>query len=399
MVQFLSNKNILLGVTGSIAAYKSADLVRRLREQGAVVRVVMTENAKRFITPLTMQAVSGNPIHEDLFDVRAEAAMGHIELARWADAIIVAPATADFVARLATGQADDLLTTLCLATEAPIALAPAMNQRMWKHTLTQTNLQALQQKAIQIFEPGEGSQACGDIGPGRMMEVLDIVKKVAGLFSNDFLSGINILITAGPTHETIDPIRYITNGSSGKMGYALAEAAREAGANVTLVSGPVHLTAPMHVKQIDVVSAEEMYHAVLNCVDDCDIFFSVAAVGDYRCETIAKEKIHKKTETLSLVLQRNPDILTEVAKRANRPFIVGFVAETENLLENAQLKKQQKNVDIMVANQVAHGRGMGSDENEVIVLTAACEINLPHASKHKIARELIKIIAEEFKKT
>ena len=263
MVRNLANKRILLGVTGSIAAYKSADLVRRLRDAGAIVRVAMTENAKRFITPLTMQAVSGFPVHDELFDLQAEAAMGHIELARWADVVLVAPATADFMARLAHGNADDLLTTLCLATRAPIAVAPAMNQGMWKHTLTQENLQVLQQKNIRILGPAEGSQACGDTGFGRMIEPVEIVEKVSDIFTTGAMAGLTVLVTAGPTHEAIDPVRFITNGSSGKMGYALAEAACEAGANVTLISGPTMLAAPARVEVIPVVTAQEMYEAVM----------------------------------------------------------------------------------------------------------------------------------------
>lgn len=395
---FLAHKHILLGVTGSIAAYKSADLVRRLREVGAVVRVAMTDNAKRFITPLTMQAVSGHPVHDDLFDVQAEAAMGHIELARWADLVLVAPASADFMARLAHGHANDLLTTLCLATSAPIVLAPAMNQGMWKHTLTQENLQALQQKNIQVLATAEGSQACGDVGPGRLLEPKEIVEKVNQLFSSSILAGCRLLITAGPTHEAIDPVRYITNGSSGKMGYALAQAAVAAGAAVTLVSGPVHLPRPAHIDTISVVNAEEMYTAVMRKIAECDIFLAVAAVADYRCQTIAKQKIHKQAANLSLTLERNPDIVSAVAQLKSKPFIVGFAAETEDVLQQAQAKRQRKNMDMIIANRVAEGVGIGSDENEVIVIDAEKEVFIPAIHKHKLARKLIEMIAEEFKK-
>ena len=398
MALFLANKRILLGVTGSIAAYKSADLVRRLREVGATVRVAMTENAKRFITPLTMQAVSGYPVHEELFDVHAEAAMGHIELARWADAVLVAPATADFMARLANGNADDLLTTLCLATPAPIALAPAMNQGMWKHTLTQDNLQALKQKGTRILGPTEGSQACGDVGPGRMIEPAEIVEKVSTLFSTGTLSGLRVLVTAGPTHEAIDPVRFMTNGSSGKMGYALAEAAREAGANVTLISGPVSIAKPLHIECVPVVTAQDMYDTVMRKVAEYDIFLAVAAVSDYRSQAIAEQKIHKNEYATQLTLERNPDIVSSVGQLPDKPFIVGFAAETENVVAQAQAKRKRKQMDMIIANRVGKGRGMGSDDNAVTLLTADSEVTLPLTSKRKLARQLIAMIANEFKK-
>jgi phosphopantothenoylcysteine decarboxylase / phosphopantothenate---cysteine ligase len=397
-MQFLANKRILLGVTGSIAAYKSADLVRRLRESGAVVRVAMTENAKRFITPLTMQAVSGFPVHEDLFDLQAEAAMGHIELARWADVVLVAPASADFMARLAQGEANDLLTTLCLATHAPIALAPAMNQGMWQHALTQENRESLLQKGVHLFGPDEGSQACGEVGPGRMMQPLDIIEKLNTLFSTGALAGQRVLITAGPTHEAIDPVRFISNGSSGKMGYALAEAALEAGATVTLISGPVSLPAPDHIKTLSVVSAEDMYDSVMRNIAECDIFLAVAAVGDYRCDTISEQKIHKNAEALQLNLRRNPDIVASVGQLLSKPFIVGFAAETEQLVPQAIAKREQKNMDMIIANRVDVGLGMGSDENEVIVIGANTQTHLPPMTKPKLARELISMMADEFKK-
>lgn len=393
---FLSNKRILLGVTGSIAAYKSPDLVRRLREGLAEVRVVMTENAKRFITPLTMQAVSGNPVHEELFDLHAEAAMGHIELARWADMIIIAPATADFMARLAIGQADDLLTTLCLATKAPIAIAPAMNQGMWKHTLTQDNLQALKQKQVAIYGPVAGSQACGDEGFGRMLDPIEIVKKMRANFATGCLAGLRVLVTAGPTHEAIDPVRFISNGSSGKMGYALAEAAREAGAKVTLVSGPVNITKPLEVEYISVISAQEMYAAVMRNIMEYDIFLSVAAVSDYRCHEIAEQKIHKKDAVMQLVLERNPDIVSTVSQLPKKPFIVGFAAETEKVIANAKAKRQQKRMDMIIANQVGDDIGMGSDENAVTVIGSQAEVTLPSTTKSKLARQLVDIIAKEY---
>ena len=398
MEQHLFNKQIILGVTGGIAAYKSADLVRRLREVGASVRVVMTANAKEFITPLTMQAVSGNPVHDDLFDLHAEAAMGHIELARWADLILIAPASADFMARLVNGEADDLLTTLCLATTAPIALAPAMNQAMWKNTQTAANVQALAQKKIQLFGPGEGDQACGDVGPGRMLEPLEIVARVKNMFSTGSLSGRRVLITAGPTREAIDPVRYISNASSGKMGYALAQAAREAGAQVTLVTGPVQLEKPTRVNCIDVTSSQEMLDVVLANVTGADVFLAVAAVADYRCKTIAPQKIAKKADEITLVLERNPDIVTTVAQLDQRPFVVGFAAETENLLAHAREKLQKKKLDMIIANEVGHAEtGIGSDENAVTVLWRDQQKEFTRMHKQKLARELIELIAAELK--
>lgn len=396
MKQRLANKQVLLGVTGGIAAYKSADLVRRLRELGADVRVVMTEGAKQFITPLTMQAVSGNPVHDDLFDLKAEAAMGHIELARWADVIIVAPATADFMAQLRGGEAKNLLLTLCLATKAPIALAPAMNQGMWKNKATQENLQVLQRQGIHFFGPGEGDQACGDVGPGRMLEPLEIVDNICNLFATGSLSGKTVLITAGPTREAIDPVRYISNASSGKMGYALAQAASEAGAQVTLISGPVNLPKPDRVKCIDVVSAQEMFDAVMLDAKESDVFIGVAAVADYRCKNVATQKIKKTdNDTMTLVLEKNPDILASVADLNPRPFVVGFAAETENVLENARSKLTNKKLDMIVANSVADS--IDQNDNAVTVLWQNQQKELPKQSKQKVARELIELIAEQLK--
>ncbi|MEO8402322.1 MAG: bifunctional phosphopantothenoylcysteine decarboxylase/phosphopantothenate--cysteine ligase CoaBC [Gammaproteobacteria bacterium] len=395
--QLLINKRILLGVTGGIAAYKSADLTRRLREAGAMVRVVMTEHAKEFITPLTMQAVSGQPVHDDLFDLKAEAAMGHIDLARWADVVLVAPATADFMARFLQGQANDLLTTLCLATKAPVAIAPAMNQGMWKNTLTQENAQALLQKGIHIFGPGEGNQACGDVGPGRMLEPLAIIERLTTLFATGSLSGKHVVITAGPTREAIDPVRYISNASSGKMGFALAEAAQEAGARVTLISGPVSLAKPDRVESFDVVSAKEMHALVMEKMTDCDIFLSVAAVADYHCKTIAPHKMTKTAETLTLTLTRNPDIVASVAALPERPFVIGFAAETEQLMEKANAKLIHKKLDMIIANQVGDKMVFDQDENTVIVITPNYQQEFPTMSKRHLARELIALIAKEVK--
>ena len=393
-MQRLTNKRILLGVTGGIAAYKSADLVRRLREAGAEVRVVMTAHAKEFITPLTMQAVSGHPVHDELFDLKAEAAMGHIELARWADAIVIAPATASFMAKLMKGEADDLLTTLCLAAKAPIVLAPAMNQGMWKNTLTQNNVQGLREGGIHLVGPAEGNQACGDVGPGRMIEPTDVIRYLADLFVTGILTGKHVLITAGPTHEAIDPVRYISNASSGKMGYALAEAAIEAGAKVTLISGPVHLAKPERVTCIDVVSAQEMLEAVMAHVKECDIFFSVAAVADYRCKDIATHKIAKTEEAFTLALERNPDIVAQVASLSPRPFVIGFAAETDDMLTKAQAKLDNKKLDMIIANQVGKDIGIGSDENAVTVLWKTHQEAFAKMPKKKLARKLIDFISQ-----
>lgn len=393
MRHFLTNKQVVLGITGGIAAYKSADLARRLREVGAEVRVVMTQAAKEFITPLTMQAVSGNPVHDDLFDLKAEAAMGHIELARWADVIVVAPATADFMGRLANGEAQDLLTTICLATKAPIALAPAMNQGMWKNTLTQENLASLQKKGILIFGPGEGDQACGDVGPGRMLEPLEMVDRLATLFSKNLLSGKKIVLTAGPTQEHLDPVRYISNASSGKMGYALATALQEAGANVSLISGPVHLKKPDRIKCVEVVSAKQMLDAVLTEISDTDIFISVAAVSDFRPKHFSQQKIPKvQTETFQLDLEKTPDILATISQLEKKPFLIGFAAETDNILEKAKNKLLQKKLDMIIANDAR--TAIGQDENEVTVLWKDRQKVISRMPKNKLARELVTLIAE-----
>lgn len=397
MANALANKCILLCVTGSIAAYKSADLIRRLREMGAIVHVAMTENAKQFITPLTMQALSGFPVHDDLFDKAAEAAMGHIELARLADLVLVAPASADFMAHLASGLAGDLISTLCLATRAPIVLAPAMNQGMWQHSLTQANLQVLKQNSVHILPPGEGSQACGDIGPGRMMEPLQIIEKLNAFFATGSLAKVRMLITAGPTHEAIDPIRFIGNKSSGKMGYALAEAAVLAGAEVSLISGPVCLSSPSQLIDFtSVESADEMLLAVMKRIMDCDIFVSVAAVGDYRLEKVSKQKIHKDEAPLLLKLVPTIDIVTRVSSLTPKPFIVGFAAETEDLLARAKMKRTNKKMDMIIANQVGLNLSMGGDENEVCVITEQQEHFIARMPKSQLARQLIKLIAEEF---
>jgi len=394
-MQRLVNKRILLGVTGGIAAYKSADLVRRLQDAGAEVRVVMTQGACEFITPLTMQALSGYPVHTDLLDPRAEAAMGHIELARWADLVLIAPASADFLARMAYGHGNDLLATLCLATGAPVAVAPAMNQQMWADQATQKNQLILQEKGVHIFGPGAGSQACGEVGPGRMQDPAEIIQQAAEVFDYELLTGKHLVITAGPTREPIDPVRYLTNKSSGKMGFALAQAAAEAGARVTLIAGPVALDTPNRVKRIDVVRAEDMHEASLKAVEEgCDIFIATAAVADYRPTVTADHKIKKSTEEIHLTLVKNPDIIAAVASHAKRPFTVGFAAETQDVIEYAQGKLKSKKLDMIATNDVSGTNvGFNSDNNALTVIWPGGHKVLPLASKAQIAKQLIELIA------
>jgi phosphopantothenoylcysteine decarboxylase / phosphopantothenate---cysteine ligase len=393
----MQGKRILLGVTGGIAAYKSPDLVRRLRERGAEVQVVMTASAREFVTATTFQAVSGRPVRTDLWDAAAEAAMGHIELARWAEVVLIAPATADFLARLAAGQADDLLTTLCLATEAPVAVAPAMNHIMWANAATRANVETLQRRGIHIFGPGSGNQACGEVGEGRMLEPLELVDRVAGLPNGSGpLVGRRVLISAGPTRERIDPVRFISNRSSGKMGFAVAQAAREAGAEVVLVSGPVSLPTPPGVRRIDVESAADMLAAVLKEVEGTDIFISTAAVADYRPARPADQKIKKTSDTLDLCMERTSDVLATVAARPDRPFVVGFAAETESVEQNARLKLLKKNLDMIAANEVGHDKAFDCEDNQLIVLWRNKRHELGKASKLALARELVALIAESF---
>ncbi|MBS0358032.1 MAG: bifunctional phosphopantothenoylcysteine decarboxylase/phosphopantothenate--cysteine ligase CoaBC [Proteobacteria bacterium] len=394
-MQYLNNFRIILGITGGIAAYKSAELVRLLRKSGAQVRVVMTKGAQAFITPLTLQALSGHKVHDDLLDVETEAAMGHIELARWADAVVIAPASANFIAKLAHGLADDLLSTLCLATQAPIAIAPAMNQQMWHNIATQENLKCLQERGIKQFGPDAGEQACGDIGLGRLLEPTDLLLAITGLFKTGDLSNKSVLITAGPTHEIIDPVRFITNHSSGKMGFALAEAARDAGANVTLITGPVSLATPPGIDRINVTNASEMFDAVMEHIDHADVFIANAAVSDYRCEQIASQKLKKSSERVTLNLIPNPDILSEVANRTKKPFCVGFAAETEKIIEHAEQKLKNKSCDMIVANLVnEEGIGFGSDHNAVTVITPKEKFEISKSSKKQIARQLIQLITK-----
>ena len=398
----LHGKNILLGITGGIAAYKSAELTRRLKDAGADVRVAMTHAATEFVTPLTFQALSGNPVHTELLNEKAEAGMGHIELARWADAILIAPTSANFIAKLAQGRADDLLSTICLASEAPLAFAPAMNQVMWNDLATQANCKTLRQRGLFQFGPASGEQACGEIGEGRLMEVPDLINHLADCFEHGELQALNVVITAGPTYEPIDPVRFIGNRSSGRMGYALAEAAQEAGAVVTLVSGPCHLTTPDKVKRIDVETAAQMHKAVFDNLKQCDIFIAVAAVADYKPVEAHEQKIKKDNESLSLALERNPDILSDVAHATNRPFVVGFAAETENLEKNALDKLQRKNLDMIAANFVGHTEndkqdiGFNSEYNALHVFWADGSTSLETARKNVLARQLIQLITNHY---
>ena len=391
----LSNKQIILGVTGGIAAYKAAELCRLLIKAGADVRVVMTPSAAEFINSLTFQALSGNRVHIELLDEEAEAAMGHIELARWADLVLIAPASANFIARLSQGRAEDLLSTLCLATNAPIAVAPAMNQAMWRNQNTQDNLQQLKQKNITVLGPASGEQACGDVGLGRMLEPEEIAQAAAAMFETGELAGVNITITAGPTREAIDPVRYISNHSSGKMGYALARAAMEAGAKVVLVSGPVALEPPPQVKLVAVESARQMLDACQ--VVPGDIFISVAAVADYRPANSASEKIKKNADTMELSLIKNPDILAQISLSAQRPFCVGFAAETQNIEEYARKKLLDKKLDLIFANNAADT--FNSESALATAYWPEGEHPFPRSSKSSLARDMVSLIARCYRKS
>lgn len=391
----MQGNRILLGVTGGIAAYKSPDLVRRLRERGAEVQVVMTAGAREFVTPLTFQAVSGRAVRTDLWDPTAEAAMGHIELARWAQLVLVAPASADFLARLATGQANDLLSTVCLATEARIAVAPAMNHVMWSNVATQANVATLAQRGVHTFGPADGDQACGEVGSGRMLEPVELAERSLRLLNGSGpLHGQRVLITAGPTRERIDPVRFISNRSSGKMGFAVAQAAREAGAEVVLVTGPVNLPTPVGVRRVDVESAAEMLTAVLREVPGTDIFISTAAVADYRPAQPAEQKIKKTSDTLEVGMERTVDVLATVAARPDRPFVVGFAAETESVEQHARGKLLKKNLDMIAANEVGHHKAFDCEDNQLVVLWRNGREDLGTASKLTLARRLVSLIAK-----
>lgn len=395
----LGNKRILLGVTGGIAAYKAAEIIRLLCKAGADVRVIMTPAACNFIAPLTLQALSGNEVHTELLDPEAEAGMGHIELARWADALLIAPASADFIARMTAGLGNDLLAAVCLATPAPVCLAPAMNQGMWHDPATQKNCAELVARGVTLLGPDSGFQACGDVGPGRMLEPADVVSGLAATFRTGLFSGQHIVITAGPTREAIDPVRYLSNQSSGKMGFSLAQAAVEAGARVTLIAGPVALATPEKVTRIDVTDARSMHAAVMEAVASCDIFIGCAAVADYRPETLANSKIKKNPDdpeqTMVLRLVRNPDIIASVAAMEERPFVVGFAAETQDLLAYASDKRRKKNMDLIVANDVSQpDTGFNSEENSVTLIGPDRQDVLPRASKSLVATRLLALIAD-----
>ncbi|WP_028885044.1 bifunctional phosphopantothenoylcysteine decarboxylase/phosphopantothenate--cysteine ligase CoaBC [Teredinibacter turnerae] len=392
----LANKNIVLGVTGGIAAYKSAEFVRQLQNAGAEVHVVMTAAATEFITPLTLQALSGNPVHTSMLDPAAEAGMGHIELARWADVLVIAPATADFIARLAHGEGNELLLALCLATAAPVMIAPAMNQEMWRKDITQENVARLIARGVIVCGPDEGIQACGDVGPGRMLQVEALTECVAAQFQLGSLAGRQVLITAGPTREAIDPVRYLTNRSSGKMGYALAEAALDAGAQVTLVSGPVNLPPPPKVRLVAVESALEMHAATLAAAESADVVIGAAAVADYRPQVAAQDKLKKHAgEPMQLTLVENPDIIADVAALPGVRFVVGFAAETQYLEEYAQAKLKRKRLHAIIANSVADGGVFEQDENEVTVFSRdGSSVSFARSGKKQLARGLIKWIAE-----
>ena len=398
MLERLSNKRIILGVTGSIAAYKAGELVRRLRNYGADVRVIMTRAATDFVTPMTFQALSGHPVHQHLLDPKAEAAMGHIELARWADAILVAPASADFLARLRLGRADDLLMAVCLASDIPLAVAPAMNHKMWSDQATEDNIRTLRSRGVLTFGPDSGEQACGDVGAGRMQEPETLVAHLAELFETGAMAGLHVLVTAGPTREAIDPVRFLSNRSSGKMGFAVAQAAVEAGARVTLVSGPVSLNTPDGVKRHNVTSAQQMHDAVMSYMNDVDIFIASAAVADYRPETMQEQKIKKHQDTLQINLVKNPDILRNVKQRYPACFCVGFAAETENLEHHARSKLHDKGVDMIAANWVAMGTegGFDSDDNALRLVWLEGEQDLPLMNKSKLARVFIGHIAQRY---
>ena len=392
----LQDKHIIVGVTGGIAAYKTAELVRSLKKAGSEVRVIMTQGAQEFVTDLTFQALSGQPVYRDLLDTEAEAGMGHIELARWADALIVAPATADFLARLNAGRADDLLTTVALATEAPVAVAPAMNRAMWAKPATQENIAALKDKAIHIWGPASGEQACGEVGEGRMLEPAGLTDQLNTVFASGSLAGLNIIITAGPTWEALDPVRGLSNRSSGKMGYAVAQAALEAGACVTLISGPVSITAPERARLIKVQSAQDMHDAVMQHIADANVFIGVAAVADYRPEAMAVNKIKKDADSLTLKLVRNPDILASVAALKDKPFTIGFAAETTNVENHAREKLTGKKIDLIAANRVGNNEGFDKDDNRLTLIDADGIVELPQQSKAQLARKLITHIARKY---
>jgi phosphopantothenoylcysteine decarboxylase/phosphopantothenate--cysteine ligase len=393
----LANKRIIVGITGGIAAYKGAEIVRRLQDQNADVRVVMTASATEFIRPLTLQALTGYQVHTDLLDPSAEAAMGHIELARWADLLLIAPATANFISTMVYGGAEDLLSTVYLATSAKVAIAPAMNQAMWSHAANQQNIQILKAREVVIIDPDSGTQACGDIGPGRLQQPERIVEQLEDIFESGLLQGKKVVITAGPTREAIDPVRYISNHSSGKMGYALASSLTEAGATVVLVSGPVSLDSPERCQLIPVVSTDDMLEASMAAARDADIFISAAAVADYRVVKIADQKIKKQAENISLQLEQNPDIVSAVATANKQLYVVGFAAETENIETYARDKLVRKKIDAIIVNDVSRQDiGFNSEDNEVSWIDAQSCIQLGKKSKAQLARDIVELIAANY---
>ena len=396
-MSFLHGKNILLGISGGIAAYKSAELVRLLTKQGANVRVCMTASAQQFITPLTLQALSGNAVHTQLLDPQAELGMGHIELARWAEVILIAPATANVLARLTYGFADDLLSTVCLASAALLMVAPAMNQQMWKNAATQHNIQILKARGVRVFGPAEGVQACGDTGMGRMLEPAELVQELSICCSTHaLLQGKRILITAGPTREAIDPVRFLTNRSSGKMGYAIARAATAMGANVTLISGPVALECPPRVQRIGVESAADMLIATQTHAVDADIFIATAAVADYTPINVATQKIKKNADTLELVMKKTTDVLATIKRTHPQLFTVGFAAETHDVMTYARGKLERKGLDMIAANSVADGKAFDQPTNALEVVWKDGHTSLPEMDKHTLAHELLKLVAAQY---
>ncbi len=393
-MNILKNKKILLGITGGIAAYKCPELIRLLTQQGAIVRTVLTACAKNFVTIPTLQTLSNQPVYESVWD--GMDSMAHIELSRWADIVLIAPTTANFIALLSHGFANDLLSTLCLATTSPIVIAPSMNQQMYLNNLTQSNLIKLKNNRFLIWGPGDGIQACGETGPGRMLEPEELLENIHQFFAPKIMQNKNIVITAGPTQEPLDPVRYLSNYSSGKMGYALAEAAFTAGANVTLISGPTDLTISNEIKKVEVLTAEEMHRAVFNHLDDCDIFISAAAVCDYKTDNVATSKIKKTDKTITITLTQNPDILKEAANYYPKIIRIGFAAETHNLLENAYKKLEDKNCHMIIANEVGKDKGFHSNDNQVSVITRNNNVHLKKAAKTEIAIQLIRLIHETF---
>ena len=395
-IKSLANKRVLLGVSAGIAAYKTPDLVRKLTERGAQVQVIMSKNSEQFVAPLALQAVCGHAVHNFAMTAESETGMGHIDLARWADIVLVAPATANIISRICQGNADELLTTVITATEAPVSIAPAMNQQMWQNQATVENMKTLSERKIHILGPDAGEQACGEVGLGRMLQPVDIATQLGELFETGSLTGKNVMITAGPTWEALDPVRGITNHSSGLMGYSLAQAAIEAGATVTLVTGPTHLDTPDHANVKKVISALDMHAAVMESIDEQDIFIGVAAVADYRPVNSADQKIKKNADEMTITMIKNPDILADVAALNNRPFCVGFAAETNDVIDYAQSKLERKKLDMIAANHVGGTEtGFGSPDNAITLISKTGVTELPKQNKFGLARALVEQIAKQ----